>query len=618
MTLRPIKTGLRLLRTRIRCQHGFRPRLVALDDRCLPSLSPATSFPVGPNPQAVVTADVNGDGRLDLATANSSGGTVSVRLGNALGGFGAASHFATGASPRAMAVGDFDNDGKLDLATLGFAVGANYYADAVSALLGNGDGTFRAPVHTIIHGGSLAVAAGDFNADGKSDLIYTIADPIDWDNPIVVVLLAEGLGGFAHSSYYELNGTWSPVGLAVGDLNADGTPDVVTANEDAGAVSVLLGSGDGTLGLASNFGTGPSPRAVAVGDFTGDGVPDLITAGQTVDVLPGNGDGTVAAPIRHSANGMGMTAVTVADFNGDGRLDAVATDPGAGTVSVLLGRGGGTLSAPLDHAAGATPTAVAVGDFNGDRRPDVAATAAGSNAVAVLLNDAAWPPLNTPWLRIIDATVIEGNTGSRAATFTITLSAASAQTITVAYTTGNGTAAAGSDYQATAGTLTFVPGQTEKTVTVQVTGDRLAEANESLVVNLSGATNAVVVDSQGVGTVLDDEPRVSISDVSKAEGKKNQTTLFVFTVTLSTAYDQPVTMSFRTVDGTAKISDSDHVAKTGTLTFAPGETTKTVTIEVKGDNKREANETFYLDLFDTSGTVVFTRGRGIGTILNDD
>ena len=106
--------------------------------------------------------------------------------------------------------------------------------------------------------------------------------------------------------------------------------------------------------------------------------------------------------------------------------------------------------------------------------------------------------------------------------------------------------------------------------------------------------------------------------MSKKEGKKNQTTQFTFTVTLSAAYDQPVTMSFRTVDGTAKTSDQDYVAKTGTLTFAPGETTKTITIVIQGDNKKEANETFYLDLFGNSSNSLFTKNRGIGTILNDD
>src|SRR5437899_9813924 len=114
------------------------------------------------------------------------------------------------------------------------------------------------------------------------------------------------------------------------------------------------------------------------------------------------------------------------------------------------------------------------------------------------------------------------------------------------------------------------------------------------------------------------EPRISISDVTKAEGKKGQTTLFTFTVTLSAAYDQAVTMSFRTVDGAAKTSDQDYVAKTGTLTFAPGDTTKTITIVVNGDSKKEADETFYLDLFGNSSNALLTKNRGIGTILNDD
>ena len=137
-------------------------------------------------------------------------------------------------------------------------------------------------------------------------------------------------------------------------------------------------------------------------------------------------------------------------------------------------------------------------------------------------------------------------------------------------------------------------------------------------VNLSGATNATILSSQAAGTILDDEPRISISDVTKSEGKKGQTTLFVFTVTLSAAYDQAVTLSFRTADGTARTSDKDYVARTGTITFNPGETTKTITIEVIGDSKTEANEVFYLDLFGNSSNSLFNKSRGIGTILNDD
>src|SRR5205814_3809318 len=147
---------------------------------------------------------------------------------------------------------------------------------------------------------------------------------------------------------------------------------------------------------------------------------------------------------------------------------------------------------------------------------------------------------------------------------------------------------------------------------------RLAEPPETFAVNLSAPTNATIGDGQGIGTVLDNEPRISISDVTRAEGKKNQTTLFTFTVTLSAAYDQAVTMSFRTVNDTATTGDNDYIAKTGTLTFAPGETTKTITIVVNGDGKKEANETFYLDLFGNSSNSLVTKNRGIGTILNDD
>ena len=112
--------------------------------------------------------------------------------------------------------------------------------------------------------------------------------------------------------------------------------------------------------------------------------------------------------------------------------------------------------------------------------------------------------------------------------------------------------------------------------------------------------------------------RAGISDFSKAEGKKGQTTLFTFTVTLSAAYDQAVTRSFGTANGTATTGNSDYLAKAGTLTFAPGEIVKTITITVKGDARREANEAFYLDLSGLSDNALFTKNRGIGTILNDD
>jgi hypothetical protein len=582
----------------------YRPNLEALEDRHTPSFSPATSFPVGPNPQVVVTADFNNDGRLDLATANAGANTVSVLLGDGRGGFGAANHFAAGgSSPRSLAAADFNNDANLDLVTV--------TQGGVTVLLGNGDGTFRAPTNLYVWG-PLSVAVGDFNSDGNTDVVVSEDDGEGFG--VFQVALGNGRGGFSLAPYTS-SLDYDARGLAVADLNGDGNLDAVSAD-----VFVLLGNGDGTLRENSYwYNTGmsdPDPQAVAVGDFTGDGIPDLVVAGQTVVVLPGLGDGMFASAIHHTANGSMHTDVVVADFNGDGKLDAVTADADAGTVSLMLGNGDGTLRYAGAFATGLSPAGVAVGDFNGDGRLDVAAANAGSNTVSALLNEDG-PPL-PPSLRINDVAVTEGNTGTVAATFTVTLSAASTQTVSVAYVTGNGTATAGSDYQAASGTLTIPAGQTTGTITVPVNGDRLGEPDETFFVNLSGATNASIADGQGVGTIADDEPQISISDVSKKEGKKNQTTQFTFTVTLSVPYDQPVTVSFQTVNGSATTGDNDYVARTGTLTFVPGETTKTITIEVKGDSKREANETFYLDLFDNSSNSLFTKKRGLGTILNDD
>ena len=598
-----------------------RPNLEILEDRLTPSFSPPVAYPIDAAPPLdIVSADFNNDGHLDLATANTDA-NVSVFLGDGRGGFGAASQFGDGVKPRRLAAADFNNDGHLDLAT------ANYFGGTVSVLLGNGDGTFRPPVQTATLPWPTAVAAADFNGDGNADLVYSsYQDP----GAPVEVLLGDGWGGFAARHQYQTY-TGGP-GLAVADLNGDGRPDVVTANQGYnGTVSVLLGNGDGTLSYdfdSSNFATGGGfATDVGVGDFTSDGIPDLVTTDSDgwVAVLPGRGDGTFAAPIlQYPLAGLWSAA---ADFNGDGRLDVLTVfgDPDSGSYSgkLFLGWGDGTFDAPKDVEIGGapngTPDVITTGDFNGDGRPDVAVGVSDwvGDAVTVLLNNGDWTPLS-PSLRINDVTITEGNTGTRAATFTVTLSAASTQSITVAYATGNGTATTGSDYQAASGTLTFAPGETSKTITGLVNGDRLAEPNETFVVNLSSPTNATITDSQGVGTIVDDEPRISISDVAMYEGKKNQTTLFSFTVTLSAAYDQPVTMSFRTVDGTAKTGDNDYVAKTGTLTFKPGETSKTITIVVNGDSKKEANETFYLDLFGNSSNSLFNKKRGIGTILNDD
>jgi hypothetical protein len=222
-----------------------------------------------------------------------------------------------------------------------------------------------------------------------------------------------------------------------------------------------------------------------------------------------------------------------------------------------------------------------------------------------------------PDVTINDVTVTEGNTGAVNATFTVTLSAASANNVTVNYATADGTATQPADYQSTSGTVTFIPGDLTKTITVLVNGDTRDEPNETFFVNLSNATNGVIVDNQGQGTINDNDPTpsLSINDVSVAEGDAG-TTPATFTVTLSVASGQTVTVNYATADNSA-VAGSDYQSTSGLLTFNPGDTTATVTVLVNGDTTFEPNETFFIGLSSPTNATI-SDSQGQGTITNDD
>ena len=230
--------------------------------------------------------------------------------------------------------------------------------------------------------------------------------------------------------------------------------------------------------------------------------------------------------------------------------------------------------------------------------------------------------LATPKVSIGDATVAEGHSGTNAAQFTLTLSAPSSQPVTVDFATADGTATAGSDYQAATGTVTFAPNETTKTITVNVNGDKTVELDENFFVNLSNATNATIDRNRAAGhDPNDDAAAFSIGDVTLAEGNAG-TTNFIFTVTLNATIDVPVSVDFTTADGTATVSDNDYAAASGTLNFAgtAGET-KTMTVTVNGDPKSEPNETFSVNLANVQAAgrnVTVARATGTGTITNDD
>lgn len=223
-----------------------------------------------------------------------------------------------------------------------------------------------------------------------------------------------------------------------------------------------------------------------------------------------------------------------------------------------------------------------------------------------------------PAISIGDVTQNEGTGGATTFTFTLTLSEAVSQTVTVQYTTADNTAtAADPDYTATAGTATFTPGSTTATINVSVTPDAKFEDNETFFVNLSAPAFATIADPQAVGTILNDDavPTISINDVTLGEGNAGLTP-FTFTVTLSNPTTLPVTVNFTTVPDDAS-PVTDFVPAAGPLVIAPGTTSNTITVNVVGDTVFEPSEQFFVNLSDPVNAT-FLDPSGLGTIVDDE
>jgi hypothetical protein len=331
-----------------------------------PAISLAgTDYLTGSRSQAVASVDLNGDGKLDLVVANLDSATVSIFLGDGSGGFSAHVDFATGLYPNALVIRDFNGDGKPDLA---LANGSG----TVSILLGNGDGSFQPHVDYPVGPASFALAVGDFNGDGKLDL--AVANNNSNQSGTVSVLLGNGDGTFQPHVDYPVG--MGPYSVAVGDFNRDGKLDLVVANYPfVFTVSVLLGNGDGTFQPQVTYPVGRQPISVAVADLNGDGKLDLAVADFTdgfVSVLLGNGDGTFQPSVEYPTGAV-PSSIIIGDFNGDGKLDLATSNyaPGGynvppGFINILLGKGDGTFQAPVAFVAGPNPATVAVADFNND------------------------------------------------------------------------------------------------------------------------------------------------------------------------------------------------------------------------------------------------------------
>jgi hypothetical protein len=220
----------------------------------------------------------------------------------------------------------------------------------------------------------------------------------------------------------------------------------------------------------------------------------------------------------------------------------------------------------------------------------------------------------TALFSIGSAVIVEGNTGAQNAAVTVSLSKPHSNAVTVDYRTANGTATAGSDYNAVSGRLTFAKNQMSKTILVPVIGDRAIESNETFFVNLRNAKGARIANGQAVVSIVDNEPRVSISNVSQVEGASGTTPLN-FTVSLSAAYDQPVTVNYATTDGSA-IAGTDYTAAAGSLVFAPGETSKTIPVLVNNNPAAGPDTSFFVNVTTPNGYAAITNGVAVGTILD--
>ena len=345
-----------------------------------------TFIPVAQTPLVVVVSDFNKDGKQDLAVSNFTGGFVSELLGNGNGTFQAPHQFKVGSSADGLTVADFNGDGIPDIAVTN-GNGVNTATNKVAILFGNGVGGFKTPVVVGAGRDPVAVLAGDFNHDGKAD--YMTAN---FDADTVSVVLGNGDGTFLDIRPAIPTPSSSPNQVIVADFNNDGITDLAVVNGDGNApsnsVSILLGKQGGGCETAKVFAVAANPTGLAAGDFNHDGHLDLAVASAgesptesgSLSILLGNGDGTFKAPQLFDPGPGRPLTVAVADFNGDGNLDVVLGEAaltfGPASVELLLGNGKGSFGTfkPIDlfPQPGSAVLNVITADFNHDGKADIA------------------------------------------------------------------------------------------------------------------------------------------------------------------------------------------------------------------------------------------------------
>ena len=334
------------------------------------------------SPRSAVTGDFNEDGHLDLVVASTLGNAVSVLIGDGDGNFAAPLVHAAGNSPQQVISSDFNNDSHLDIALANFAGGA------ISVALGHGNGTFGPTVNFSAGALATSLAAADFNEDGNQDLVVA-----NHGSSTLAVLLGNGLGGFgAPTTLPVVN---FPSYVLSADVNNDGHADLLVSSSLDSNFNVITGDGSGGFPSTVTYSLGQDDSiwSMTCADVNFDGNLDLITPcplGNAVAVFLGVGAGAFTPPAIFST-GLYPKSAVVRDFDDDGFMDIAVVNNTGSSLALLLGDGSGFFSNPVAFPAGSGGVHLAYGDFDEDGKPDLVAAHGSSGFVRAFLNRSTKP-----------------------------------------------------------------------------------------------------------------------------------------------------------------------------------------------------------------------------------
>jgi len=609
-------------------------------------LAPKVDFPTGEGPRSVSIGDFNGDGKPDVAVANTNSSTTSILINTTATGattptFAPKVDLNTGISPITVSIGDFNGDGKLDVAT------ANYNSNSTSILInttttGSTTPTFAPKVDFTTGTKPITVSIGDFNGDSLPD----VATANRYSNTSILLNTTPTFASIpTFASTVDFTTGTGPQSLSIGDFNGDGLPDVAVTDPFSNTTSILLNTTPTftftpTFAPKVDFTTGASPSGVSIGDFNLDGKPDLAVANIFSDTTSiflnttttGSNTPTFATKVDFTTGSL-PNSVSIGDINGDGKPDlAVANrNPNSNTVSILLntaptGSTTPTFAPKVDFPTGTEPFWVSMGDFNSDGKLDVAVANRGSDTTSIFLN-------TTPTVSIAAGTT-PTETGPTNGTFTITLDTpAPSGGLVVNFDTTGSTATNPSHYSLSAGTnitavtantFTIAAGATTAVLNAVPVDDAIINPGETVKVNVTADPNnfnyfldPVVANTTATLTITDNDfPSVNLS-VSPVTSTETGTPAITVTATASSAVVEEQTVNVA-LSGTATAADFNGTIPTS-ITLPAGQTTGSFTININDDALIEGSETGTFTISNpSSGIVLGTTATGEVAITDND